>query len=355
MAKPIILVADDEPAMMQIMVRRLVRQGYEPDQAEDGRAALECIEKKKYDLIVTDIYMPGVTGLELLRQAKEADSQTQVIVVTAGATLENAVEALNDGAFAYLMKPFDHLSVFDNMVARALQFRQILLDNERLAGIQKRRGDMLEDEVTERVGQLQKRRREMLDMLSSIPDGVLVVEEEGRIVMTNPVADSWLKIDREQRGRPIQTYLDTLHEEWSAMEWEVNLGPYLLELVSNQMPAYEGKQRKIVVIREQQEGSFRPSIASVFNTLKEATAWLSGQGFEDHFQKQIEALALKVTEMEKEARRPQIAFKRGGAEWSEVQIREEDVEGETSAGENAEAEALSPDEGSQEIPSERDS
>ena len=130
MAQPTILVADDEPAMMQMMVRRLVRQGYEPDQAEDGRAALECIEKKKYDLIVTDIYMPGVTGLELLRQAKEADSQTQVIVVTAGATLENAIEALNDGAFAYLMKPFDHFSVFDNMVARALQFRQILLDKD---------------------------------------------------------------------------------------------------------------------------------------------------------------------------------------------------------------------------------
>jgi DNA-binding response OmpR family regulator len=343
MAQPKILVADDEPAMIKMMVRRLVRQGYEPDQAEDGRAALEYIEKNKYDLFVTDIYMPGVTGLELLRQAKEVDPQTQVIVVTAGATLENAVEALNSGAFAYLMKPFDHFSVFDNMVARALQFRQILLDNERLAGIQKRRGDMLEDEVTERVQQLQKRRREMVDMLASMPDGVLVVEEEGRIVMTNPVADAWLKLDKEQRGQPIQTYLDTLHEEWSAREWEVNLGPYLLDMVSNEMPAYEGKQRKIVVIREQQEGSFRPTIASVFNTLKEAIAWLSGQGFEDKFQKEIEALAVKVTEMEKIIRKPQFAFKAGAAQWSEVQMKEE--EADHAEGEDESIEALSPQDG----------
>ena len=320
MAKPIVLVADDEPAMMKLMVRRLERQGFKPDQAEDGRAALEHIEKTKYDLIVTDIYMPGVTGLELLRQAKEVDPQTQVIVVTAGATLENAVEALNNGAFAYLLKPFDHFSVFDNMVARALQFRQVLLDNERLAGIQKRRGDMLEDEVTERVQQLQKRRREMLDMLASMPDGVLVVEEGGRIVMTNPVADDWLKLDREQRGKPIQTYLDTLHEEWAAKEWEVNLGHYLLDIVSNEMPAYEGKRRKIAVIREKQEGSFRPSVASVFNTIKEAIAWLSGQGFEEDFHKQIEALAQNVASMELTARKPQIAFKRGDAQWSEVQM-----------------------------------
>lgn len=320
MADPVVLVADDEPAMLKLMVRRLERQGLKPDQAEDGRAALECIEKTKYDLIVTDIYMPGVTGLELLRQAKETDPQTQVIVVTAGATLENAIEALNNGAFAYLMKPFDHFSVFDNMVARALQFRQVLLDNQRLAGIQKRRGDMLEDEVTERVQQLQKRRREMLDMLASMPDGVLVVEEGGRIVMTNPVADDWLKLDREQRGQPIQTYLDTLHEEWAAKEWEVNLGHYLLDIVSNEMPPYEGKPRKIAVIREKQEGSFRPTVASVFNTIKEAIAWLSGQGFEQDFHTQIEQLAESVATLELTARKPQIAFKHGDAQWSEVQM-----------------------------------
>ena len=340
MTQPVILVADDEPAMMQMMVRRLKRLGYEPEEAEDGRAALACVEKTKYDLIVTDIYMPGVTGLELLRQAKETDPQTQVIVVTAGATLENAIEALNSGAFAYLMKPFDHFSVFDNMVARALQFRQILLDNERLAGIQKRRGDMLEEEVTERVQQLQKRRREMLDMLASLPDGVMVVEEEGRIAMTNPVADDWLKMDREQSGQPIQTYLDTLHEEWSAKEWEVNLGPYLLDLVTNPMPDYEGKARKIVVIREQQEGTFRPTIASVFNTFKEGITWLLGQGFEEEFDKEIETLAGHILDLEKKARRPQIAFKRGGAEWSEVQIKQEEAEVE-EAGEEETVEAVS--------------
>jgi DNA-binding response OmpR family regulator len=350
MAEPIVLVADDEPAMMKLMVRRLERQGLKPDQAEDGRAALSFIERKTYDLIVTDIYMPGVSGLELLKQAKEVDPRTQVIVVTAGATLENAIEALNNGAFAYLMKPFDHFSVFDNMVARALQFRQILLDNERLAGIQKRRGDMLEEEVTERVQQLQKRRREIIDMLASLPDGVIVVEEGGRVVMSNPVADEWLKMDREQRGHPIQTYLDTLHEEWSAREWEVNVGHYLLDLVTNEMPQYEGLPRKIVVIREKQEGSFRPTIASVFNTLREAIVWLSTQGFKEDVQKQIETLAIKVTEIEKIARKPQIAFKQGEAQWSELNIHDE--KGVTSGLEEENAEPYAPETGAGEAASE---
>ena len=63
------LVADDDPQLQDIMVRRLQKAGLNPDRANDGQMALDLIEKNNYDLIVTDIYMPGVTGLALLRRA----------------------------------------------------------------------------------------------------------------------------------------------------------------------------------------------------------------------------------------------------------------------------------------------
>ena len=71
MANPVVLVADDDSAMLRLMRRRLEKQGVELHYASDGHEALEILENQTFDLVVSDIYMPGVTGLELLRQAKE--------------------------------------------------------------------------------------------------------------------------------------------------------------------------------------------------------------------------------------------------------------------------------------------
>ena len=143
MAELRVLVADDDANMLDLMSRRLGRMGLQVDRAEDGRTALEMLKRASYDLILTDIYMPGATGLDIIRLAKENDPQVQVVVVTGWATLDNAVEALNMGAFSYLTKPFDHLSVFDNAVSRALEFRRLIRDNPRMAEIQRRRGGLV--------------------------------------------------------------------------------------------------------------------------------------------------------------------------------------------------------------------
>ena len=143
MAELRVLVADDDANMLDLMSRRLGRMGLQVDRAEDGRTALEMLKRAGYDLILTDIYMPGATGLDIIRLAKENDPQVQVVVVTGWATLDNAVEALNMGAFSYLTKPFDHLSVFDNAVSRALEFRRLIRDNLRMAEIQRRRGGLV--------------------------------------------------------------------------------------------------------------------------------------------------------------------------------------------------------------------
>lgn len=319
MAETRVLVADDDGAMLQLMSRRLERQGLDVVRAENGRDALEKVEQEAYDLIVTDIYMPGVTGLEILKQAKEGDTNTQVIVVTAGATLENAIEALNNGAFAYLKKPFDHLSVFDNTVKRALQFRRILLDNIRMANIQRRRGDMLEDEVTERVQQLQRRRREMLDLLTSLPDGVLVLEEGGRVVISNPVADDWVAMDRETDQHPLQAYLEHVFEEWVPQSSELDLGPHILELHISDLPVRDGNPRKVVVIKERCLEDIPVETAGL-TEIHDGLIWISQQPVEPDIARRAAQLLAKVDQLDARQRDPDLEIGTVSVPWSEVTI-----------------------------------
>ncbi|MCJ7569561.1 MAG: response regulator [Anaerolineales bacterium] len=341
MANPVVLVADDDIAMLQFMVRRLEKQGLQIHQAADGREALEKLEKLRFDLVVSDIYMPGVTGLELLQQAKEGDPQTQVIIVTAGATLENAVEALNNGAFAYLVKPFDHFSVFDNVVARALQFRQALLDNERLAKIQQRRGDMLEEEVTDRVVQLQRRRRELLDLLAGLPDGVLVVEPGGRVVISNPIADIWLAKDRSDPDQPIHKYLESLHEEWASSKWEIDLGGTSLELNMRPLPKTTTAERKVVVIRELGEKEEQQPILDLpWKEIEGSLAWLMGRPMDRAVSAQIKALQDLFSDLKIKVGGPGVHISGFAAKWSELTIPDssgtEDTEGEVNSAESNE-------------------
>jgi len=338
MANPVVLVADDDSAMLQLMVRRLTKQGLQIHQASDGREALEKLENFSFDLVVSDIYMPGVTGLELLQQAKEGDPQAQVIIVTAGATLENAVEALNNGAFAYLVKPFDHFSVFDNVVARALQFRQALLDNERLANIQQRRGDMLEDEVTERVQQLQRRRRELQDLLANLPDGVLVVEPGGRVVISNPTADIWLAKDRSDPDQPIHKYLESLHEEWASSEWEIDLDATSLELIMRPLPKATTAERKVVVIKELGAREEPSTLDLPWKEIEGSLEWLMSRPMDKDVSAQIKALQDLFRDLKIKVGGPGVHISGFAPQWSELTIpdssRTEDTEGEINSAES---------------------
>jgi len=126
------MVADDDPLLLDLMTRWLVKMGIAPDRASDGAEAHALIEQNDCDVIVTEIYVPEVTGLELLRIARARDPSVQVVAATAAA-LDNAVDALNRGAFGCLTKPLDHLSAFDGMITRAMEFRRLLLDNQHMA------------------------------------------------------------------------------------------------------------------------------------------------------------------------------------------------------------------------------
>ena len=102
---PTILVVDDEEANRLTLERILVREKLNVKQVPDGRKALESIHNEKPDLILTDLKMPGMDGMSLLRAAKDVDKDIEVVLMTAYGTVENAVEAMKDGAYDFITKP----------------------------------------------------------------------------------------------------------------------------------------------------------------------------------------------------------------------------------------------------------
>jgi len=101
-----ILVVDDDPGMRLAMVETLKRKKYQVDSAEDGASGLTRLSRHPYQALITDMRMPGMTGLELLGQVKKISPATEVILVTAYGTVQTAVDAMKVGAYDYLQKPF---------------------------------------------------------------------------------------------------------------------------------------------------------------------------------------------------------------------------------------------------------
>jgi DNA-binding NtrC family response regulator len=128
---PRVLIVDDEPDMVENCVRILKPAGYECLTTTDARRGLVMLESERPDLLLSDLKMPGVDGMELLHRAHELDPALPVIMITAFATIESAVAAVKEGAFDYLPKNFsvDQLRV---AVDRALRHRSLQRENRSL-------------------------------------------------------------------------------------------------------------------------------------------------------------------------------------------------------------------------------
>ena len=119
-----ILVVDDEANLRRVLAAQLARDGYEVHTAEDGEAGLAFLREHHIDLVVTDLRMPKVDGMELLRSSMRDDPSRPVVMITAHGTVDNAVEALKTGAFDYITKPFDQNEV-RVVVKKALRTRDL--------------------------------------------------------------------------------------------------------------------------------------------------------------------------------------------------------------------------------------
>ena len=126
--QPRVLVVDDERSMRELLEIVLRREGYDVVVAENGRSAIEVIEREPIDLLISDIKMPDMSGVEVLRAAKKADQDVLAIMVTAFASTETAVEAMRLGACDYLSKPFD-VDLLKMKVREKIENRQLRQEN----------------------------------------------------------------------------------------------------------------------------------------------------------------------------------------------------------------------------------
>ncbi len=123
-----ILIADDEELIRESLSFVLRKEGYEVDEAENGKQAFDKVTRTPYDIVITDIEMPEMRGTELLEKIAQRSPQTFVIIVTAYASIETAVDALRKGAYDYILKPIE----FDDLIFRIkklLAHRDLALEN----------------------------------------------------------------------------------------------------------------------------------------------------------------------------------------------------------------------------------
>ncbi|RJP81669.1 MAG: sigma-54-dependent Fis family transcriptional regulator [Candidatus Zixiibacteriota bacterium] len=125
------LVVDDEALVRDFLREALTRRSYHVDIAEDGKQAREVLKEQSFDLVLTDLKMPGVTGLDLLKFLKAHQPDTPVIMMTAYGTIENAVEAMRLGAFDYITKPFTS-GELELILDRAFEHRRLISENRNL-------------------------------------------------------------------------------------------------------------------------------------------------------------------------------------------------------------------------------
>ena len=182
-----ILVVDDEQTMREGCSRILSKAGWTAITAENGKQALETLRTHPgtIDVVLLDLMMPGVSGMEVMEQARPLDPNLLIIVITGYATVESAVEAMKKGAYDFIPKPFtpDQLRI---VVRRALERKALQKEAEFL---RKERERSLRDISTEKS--------KIITIINAMGDGVLVCDQDGIVVLTNPAANRMLQISGE--------------------------------------------------------------------------------------------------------------------------------------------------------------
>ncbi|MDY6903066.1 MAG: response regulator [Thermodesulfobacteriota bacterium] len=119
--KPRLLIVDDEPHIREMLTRHLIMAGYEviADPA-NGEEALEILSKKRFEVVITDIMMPRMDGVELLRHIKKEYPMVQVIIITGYVNMENLLAAMRHGASACIFKPIEDMAELEEAVAKAV-------------------------------------------------------------------------------------------------------------------------------------------------------------------------------------------------------------------------------------------
>jgi len=170
-----VLIAEDEANLRLVLQKELERIGYRVQVAPDGEAALRKLEESNVDVLLCDINMPRIDGMELLRRVHERPNPPEVIMLTGQATVETAVEAMKLGAYDYLTKPY-RITELDVRVRQAAEKRRLRVDNVRLREQLARRSAL--PEIVS-VSEAMKEAIRLIERVAPSDASVLITGESG--------------------------------------------------------------------------------------------------------------------------------------------------------------------------------
>jgi PAS domain S-box-containing protein len=213
-----ILVVDDEMGIREGCKRALSAEGCLVDCAEDGNLGFQKVKENHYDLILVDLMMPGIGGLDLIQKVHYIDPEIIVVVITGYASIDTAVEATKRGAYDYLPKPFSP-EALTALVKRGLEKRMLRLEAQKLY-----------DERNQKLLELASEQSRLQTIIGCMADGVLVANMEGRLVLWNASSVKMLKLQgHEIPGEALEFYIknkaiiDSIQEVLSSKEEKVSM------------------------------------------------------------------------------------------------------------------------------------
>jgi two-component system, OmpR family, phosphate regulon sensor histidine kinase PhoR len=210
----LVLVVDDEQDIRDASERILSRVGYQVQKASRGDEALDILNKESVDIMLLDLKMPGMDGLEVLERVRKQNTQIQVIVITGYATVETAIEAMKQGAYDFIPKPFepDQLRIVVNRAWEKICFI--------------REAEKLELERNRTLSDLDTEKSRIRTIIESFPSGVMVTDSKGRVVLMNPAFKQLLSLDLGLKaGKKIEAYLPD--KELCQLVMEISRGKHV--------------------------------------------------------------------------------------------------------------------------------
>ena len=178
-----ILVVDDEKGIREGCRRILTSEGYAVDVAENGKQGLDKVKAASYDLILVDLMMPVMGGIELMEEVRQLDQEIIMIVITGFATVETAVEAMKHGAYDYVPKPFTPEQLV-SILNRGLEKRRLSKEAEKLR-----------EERDQKLLEVASEKSKLHTIVNSMADGIIVINREHQLVLWNPAAIKMLDLN----------------------------------------------------------------------------------------------------------------------------------------------------------------
>jgi PAS domain S-box-containing protein len=191
-----VMVVDDEEHIRLAVDRILSRQGCQVSKAANGQEALSILEQEPIEVVFLDLMMPGMDGMEVHKHIKDIDPSILVIIITGYATVETAIEAMKQGAYDFIPKPFE-AEQLRIVASRALEKIDLTREAERL-----------EEERRKTLFDLSTEKSRTRSIVEAMPNGVLVTNAQGQVVLMNQAARRHLELDDTCRiGGRVQEYI----------------------------------------------------------------------------------------------------------------------------------------------------